>query len=253
MRRQTFTRYEDLRFALEQRSPVDIAAITNTISRFCRGRDIGHPGLFQLMSEIIKVCTSSEKLGLAIRNLEVIAKAKIAALEHGSRQKGYRHLKVCLSVGRIEKIVQGKFAGLPLAEFVTDAEAGMRPTPAGIHAAQIELSKIRRQLLSNTGKGREARGKIIGTGFRDIGDSEFHEEITADVETLIASGLSQKDAYNIVAENSGETFGNIKKICQRINSKHVQEIEDAAKAASVWPIDINRAIKARDLTGYVEK
>jgi hypothetical protein len=246
-------KYDDLRFALEAQQPVSIVAITNAISRFCRGRDIGDNGLFALMGEIFRIFGSDHINQKGIRNLMLLEQINVKSKEYDSHQAAYRHLPTELSLASIARIHQGRFSGLHLAHFVYETKAGYRPSPSAIHAAQKALPRIRRQLLSNTGKGRQAREKIFGTGFRDIGNSELHGEIASDVERLILDGLSAKNSYDIVAIHSGETVENIKKICQRIKSKQLQDVEDVAKAASVWPIDINRAIKARDLTGYVKK
>jgi len=116
-----------------------------------------------------------------------------------------------------------------------------------LRVAQEIIAKIRRLLLSNNKKGAEMRTKLGLKGWRELGKSELDEDVFEEVQILLQAGVKPNEAVALVAENTGISASQVKTSHWRIKAKRQRDLEDAAQAAGVRPLEIQEALKKGEL------
>ncbi len=239
----------------------DLQAMLNLMAIFCRDSD-PEPRLRRLMAELLTTVGPKARVEDAKRNIELRMILESETLDLDARAPAYQSVagSTTLSVSRVRNIDRGDVADNPVAEFAANPD---KVTSDQIKATQTYIAKLRRMLLSENSKGRDARSTLNLTTWRELGKSFWHEEIHTDVEAILAIGESLTTACNRVADATGETFGNVKKIYQRIKALEQAALEAGCRAdelrkgkrgtAIMRPADVRKALAERDLSGFKDQ
>jgi hypothetical protein len=239
----------------------DLQAMLNLMAIFCRDLD-PDPRLRPLMAELLASVGPKARVKDAKRNIELRKLLDSETLDRGARAPAYQSVacSTTLSVSRVRNIDRGDVTDNPVAAFAADPD---KATPDQIMATQTYIAKLRRLLLSENTKGRGARSILNLTTWRELGKSCWHEEIYTDVEAILATGESLTTACNRVADATGETFGNVKKIFQRIKKREQAELEAGCRADELRKgegrkeimrqADVRKALEVRDLSGFTDQ
>ncbi len=221
--------------------PGDLVAAINLIAHFCKLKSLDELAPYSLdvanAMATIFVNTASVRINRAMHNVDLMQRLRCEALDKGSYEKAYRSVSGAGEVKseRLRQINKGLFADKALAEFIYAAKGGLAIAPEQLQAAQRRATQISRWLRTKGNSGDEKRAQLGLSGWRDLGRSDYHEEIYQDVEVHLSKKMRPCEAYRLVAEMAGQQEGNVKKIHQRKKSNVQHDIEAVAKAAGVHP------------------
>ena len=140
--------------------PGDLMATVNLMAYFCSVRNLAElapygPDVAKAMAQIVQDAGPSIRLEQAERNLDLIRRLKLEALNHGSYEKAYAAISSYDMPGpeRLRQIKRRKFADATLFEFMRAAREGSEITCDQLMVAQDIIAKIRRLLLRSNTKG----------------------------------------------------------------------------------------------------
>ena len=192
------------------------------------GREAMH-----VMALLIDEFGPQERIEQARRNLS-IAK-ELSRVDRFSTTLSEKQLEIgdaeSISGNRVAKIYRGRIASTALVEFIESARREKSVSLEQVAAAHEALSKIRRLLIRNNGKGKEFRSKV-SRGFGTVGKTILNEENHSDVEAYQHAGVSNQHALEAVAKASGQQIAKVKSDHQRIKSQQTKDIDDVVFIAN---------------------
>lgn len=204
-----------------------VNALGDILSTLARGEPMGiDQHGFAIAA--LKLLGPQKSVSKAERNQEIQALADKAA--HGffmtkAELQAEAASKFHLSPERIRKLESA--APSALGRFLY----GDASKPA-IAAGEKALARIRKTLLSRSGKG-EAMRSLAVVEFANIGASELQSEIVQDVDALVGAGMSETGAFQSVAEAHGFSRGKVRSTYQRAKQSARDDLNTirAAEAA----------------------
>ena len=254
-------RKPDIDALIDNANKGNLQAMLNLMAIFCRDSE-SDPRLRRLMADLLVNIGPKVRIEHTKRNIEIRKHLVRETLDRGARAPAYRSVagSTNLSFHRVRNIDRSDVIDNPVAAFAADPD---NATPDQIKATQTYIAKLRRLILSENSKAREARSTLHLTTWRELGKSCLHEEIHTDVETILATGESLTTACNQVAAATGENFDNVKKIYQRIKAQEQAALEAGCRADELRegkrgtgimrPADVRKALAARELSGFRDR
>lgn len=234
---------------------LDFLATINLLAAFCKEVESGRvpdKSLAHFIADLLIKAAPQERLRKAQRNIRLI-RTIASESRSGGREEAFRMTanRGADSVGRdrLLQIVNGRTASVVLAEFIDVAQRSLPPTKEQLMAAKDTAAQIRHRLLADSSKGRETRAALFLINHRAMTTTELDEEIYSVVEQERKAGIRPSESYRRLADLTGMKVGAIKKTHQRVRANRRNDLETAAKAAGVAPLDIQQALETQNEKG----